>query len=157
MAKVLIITPHIQDKSGGGVVNQRNIHIIEELETEVIVIAIDGKDKGFQSSIFGKIWERARGIFGGLSASYVRVVNKCIETEHPQYVWLNQSTFGYLAYWIRRKFPQIRVMTYFHNCEADYFAAMQHAEPGLKTRVNYWSAWKAEKLAVRYSLSLIHI
>ena len=155
MAKVLIVTPHIQDKSGGGLVNQRNIHVIEGLEADVTVIAIDGKDKGFHSSVCGKVWERARGIFGGLSASYVRVVAKCIETEHPQYVWLNQSTFGYLAYWMRREFPEIQVITYFHNCEADYFAAMKHAEPGLKTSVNYWSAWKAEKLAVRYSNRLI--
>ena len=101
------------------------------------------------------IFNAFRGHVDGLSADSLAVAIQEVKEKNIKSVFVDGSNFGEFVRVIKRKFPNIRVYTFFHNVEAKFFldslrqTKTPHALAVLM--VNYL----AERKAVRYSDDII--
>ena len=93
---------------------------------------IDGTDRGTEELVLARIADRA------------------IDT-----VWLDGSNLGVLAHTIKRQFPKINVVTFFHNVEARFFLGALRHKPGVRALAVLAANYTAERMAVRSSHRLI--
>ncbi|WP_297830191.1 glycosyltransferase family 4 protein [uncultured Rikenella sp.] len=153
--KILIISYVIRNKTGGGTINQRNINLLKNTFSDLSVLYIDPDSPKARVSMWGKLRDRLRGVVGGLSAAYLEQIKKTIAAQQPDIVFLNQSLFGAVAKVAKKTAPAARVITFFHNCEAQYHQSMYRIDRSAVTYINLISSRKAEHMAVRYSDQLI--
>lgn len=74
--KVLIISYIIRNQTGGGTINQRNIDLLEEVFDNVSVFYIDPDSPMARIPAWIKLRDRLRGVFGGLSSSYLKEIKR---------------------------------------------------------------------------------
>lgn len=154
--KIVIVSSIIRPNTGGGVINRRNIDMLGRLTREPIIFYVDGQGAKAQTGVVWKVFDRLRGVFGGLSSAYLREIGELVVAEQPDVVFLNQSLYGSVARLVKRLLPQTPVVTFFHNVEYLYFESESRNSPrSLSLRFAKISSKKAERLAVQYSDYLV--
>lgn len=135
-SKILYIGEKIiQPQSGADQVNKRN-QILLENNFEVIYLPTI---PGFIFKLFLKI-----------TNNYLRLIDKTICNNTFEYIFIEQSLYGRACWYIKKKYPQLKVITFFHNIEAQY-AYDYLKTSGLKAipfflSVKYW-----EKKSCKYA------
>jgi len=128
--------------SGGEQINLRNQILLEEIYGEEITY-IDS----ISMSLYAKLC-------GGITNLMIKKIRRELASGEYGVVFLSHSFFGRIARDIRNKFPDIKVITFFHNIELHYAKEYMRIK-GLKTlpfllTTKYW-----EKICVDNSDYLI--
>lgn len=124
MRKFLIISfTSVQKYTGGLQCTKRNIESILELAGKENVIQYTIKPYHGTEQLSTKI-KRVRDIFygamGGLDEHKTKEILDIINKENITDLFLDTSTMGLLAKRVKKKYPDVRVYTFFHNYEKKF-------------------------------------
>lgn len=96
-----------------------------------------------------------KGMLNGLNPQFIAATIADIRAQGHDTVLLDGSNLGAAARGIARALPQVRIVTYFHNCETRFFADALRAAPGPRALAVLAGHWRAERMALRWSSTRI--
>lgn len=139
----LLYIGYLSDKasSGADVVNLNNIEVLKSLYKSSFF------EEGLDNTDF---WDKILLYTGGLSRKCRQRILISIETNNIDVVFLSSSLLGKLAKVVKRKYPNIRIISFYHNVERQY-AAEQLKVSGLSKFATYILLTYNEKLSSKYS------
>ncbi len=92
-----------------------------------------------------------RGYIDGIDANSLSRLCDVIEAERVTRVFLDGSNFGIAARVIKRRFPRVRVFTFFHNFEARFFWGSLKVRRSARAAAVLLANYLAERAAARWS------
>lgn len=96
-----------------------------------------------------------RGHLDGLTTTSIASVLDTVASLRVQDVVVDGSNLGALVHALKERFPTVRVVTFFHNVEAVFFAGSLRERPGLHALGVTTANYLAERQAVESSDELI--
>lgn len=153
--KVLFISFVGSDSySGGKQCSQRNLSSLEVIygkENVISFIFEEYPHKNFIIKLFYRIINVFRMYMGGVTRKRITSVLKIVEEENIDLVFVDSSLLGVIVQAIKTKYSQVRVVTYFHNCEYNF--CKDHVFVKKDYIRFYWIllAYFNERKVVRYS------
>ena len=149
MGNVLYIGMKVKDHGGYTVIHYRNIDLLSQFFGEVSIVELESDVSG---SIFSKLLNGWKGNYFRLTNAFIRNVLQKIETLNPQLVFFGNSLSTYLIIHIKRKYPNLPIISFFHNCEYSYFKEQYKAEKwSLLNLMHIIFAYRSERIAIKYS------
>ncbi len=148
-AVLLVMAPYGDPPHGGrAMLSATNHAILADLYgTRLSVFAPTGK----RSAIGGIL----KGHIDGLDRQAIDALLADIDARGVTRVILDGSNRGAAARAIKRRFPQVSVVTILHNVEARFFLGAMRARPGPRALAVVIANTVAERAAVRYSDTLL--
>lgn len=151
MTNLLYIYPEISSEKGGAeIINERNLNLLKSVESINVYSYILHR-----KSQLTTFWELIKGNTGYLRSDDLACIARKIEEDRIDIVFLWSSRIGKLAGFIKKKFPDIKVITFFHNIEHQYFAEQLRNEDSLKNRLVSYVTNNNESVACSFSDYLI--
>lgn len=95
------------------------------------------------------------GWIDGVNSVSVQQVLAHIAEIEIDVVWINGSNLGVLAKAIKRRYPQVRIITFFHNVESRFFVGALRHRGSFRTIGIVIATFVAEKRAARASDLLV--
>ena len=95
------------------------------------------------------------GRIDGVDAAAKQRIMEHITKYEIDRVWINGSNLGALASSIKRQFPRVRVITFFHNVEPRFFIGALKQRYSVRTIGIIIATFLAERLGVRASDQLV--
>lgn len=127
---------------GGDVINKRN--------QKLLVSVSSGNIEYIEPE-----WRSLSGKLSlGISNNIISLIDLKLRSGKFTHVFVAQSLMGRVARYVKRKFPTIQIITFFHNIEIDYGRAYLR-EKGLRALPFYCLARFWEKRSVNYSSKCI--
>jgi hypothetical protein len=162
--KILFISDGILDKERGvGKVSNRNLDILKQVypnsEIEVIVLGGGKADENFQQVLNPGTTKLLRFLnyctlkFNCSNDNINYILNR-IRSENYDVVFVDNSMYGLLIKNIKRKFPNVKVVSFFHDVKR-VLAFDWLKNNGVKYLLQYLSIVRNESLTAKYSNSLI--
>lgn len=153
--KMIHIFPSEQNEAATGrlLLAKINARALADLPLEnLIPLTINASHKpiGFTGKFKASI-----GWLNGLDPGLVRQCVSLIKSEMADIVYIEGSNYGRLAKSIKKKAPNCKVITFFHNVEARFFFGALRANPSLKGIGVLFANFLAERWAVRNSDQII--
>lgn len=145
--KVLFVQRTTINHSGGQIITNRNIRILEGCfgSKNILKFKIELKSKAailFQTLI---------GRMGGINYRDNTNILDLISENKIDIVFLDTSLFGRLAKKIKAVYPTVVVFTFFHNVESEYFQSLLASTKKIYHLFSVKSAALNERLACVYS------
>lgn len=142
MSKILYLGNAIKKiTSGADAVNKRNLDLLNSIFDGNLIIS--------ELEVNNKL-DKLRGYFGGLKPSTIKKTYKLIEEHDINTVFVSHSALGRICKSIKKKYPKIRIITFYHNIEKQY-AEKYLKSTGLKGLPLYFLSIYNEGLASKYS------
>lgn len=162
--KILFISDGILDKERGvGKVSNRNLDILKQVypnsEIEVIVLGGGKADENFQQVLNPGMTKLLRFLnyctlkFNCSNDNINYILNR-IRSENYDVVFVDNSMYGLLIKNIKRKFPNVKVVSFFHDVKR-VLAFDWLKNNGVKYLLQYLSIVRNESLTAKHSNSLI--
>jgi glycosyltransferase involved in cell wall biosynthesis len=98
-----------------------------------------------------------KGYIDGLTVESLSDVVKTIQKNHVDTVFVDGSNFGHFVKNLRKKFPNVRIFTFFHNVESKFFWDSFKRVKSLKALAIFMVNYLAEKKSVKYSHRILCI
>lgn len=132
--------------SGADWVNTRNIKALEEVCKDKLVIK-KLEFKGKLCTLLNLI------IFhiGGSSVSSTKEILRTIKEKNIDTVFLYNSVLGILAKKIKKRYPNITIITFFHNIEIQYMEEEIKSNPSIKNKIMNLAVIHNERLTCNYT------
>ena len=161
-AKLMYISANLSaNASGGRALSEANLEILKACcEVDIRVFAVGrGHTQYTNITSTSNRYDTALANFklfsGGLHQSAFDTLIAEIANKQPSMLYLDTSLFGRLALTVKKIFPKIKIITFFHNIELDY---KLNCYSGFK-RILYAPAvlsdWINERWAVHHSDILV--
>lgn len=99
--------------------------------------------------------ERLNGHIDGATTANIDRVIEAIGRLGVRRVILNGSNLGAVARRLHSAIPKIEITTFFHNCEARFFAGALRHEPSIRALGVLIANFRSERLSVRFSDKII--
>ncbi|MGV2454908.1 UNVERIFIED_CONTAM: glycosyltransferase [Acinetobacter seifertii] len=142
--KMLYIGPNVEKIStGGDSVNKRNEDLLKKIFNEDL-------DVYYIPDPNNTLFEKLRGYLGGITKCHVNKVIEKISKNNVDCVFLSQSFYGKLCKVIRKKYPLLKIITFYHNIETHY-AKEYVRTSGMSHYPFYLLATYNEKQTIKYS------
>lgn len=147
---------------GGSIVSRANLKALKANRSlQIKEIAIVRKKENTyawelfaQSSKVQTAINNLRGFAGRMNAEIFDKTKAIIQEYQPTMLYLDSSLLGSVAEWCKKKYPAIKVVTFFHNAEVD-FEKDRLKSGKIHYLPSFFSTIVAEKKAVKYSDILI--
>lgn len=153
MKSVLYIAPFAQrDVSGGSVTRMANLAALKASGYTVNVFYVNLEKKTIRKQLDALI-----GFKAGLNYSRMREVMTVIKASCPDFVFLDTSLFGVLVESIKKKYPEIRIITFFHNCEYSLYSLSLVNKNAVIRKILLDGVARNERLAMLCSDMLIFL
>jgi glycosyltransferase involved in cell wall biosynthesis len=91
------------------------------------------------------------GHIDGINGELISRTLALIRRENISQVFIDGSNLGALAAAVKRSFPRVQVLVFFHNCEARFFLGGLRRSKSLRSLGVFVSNYFAERRAVRHS------
>ncbi|WP_413494610.1 glycosyltransferase [Morganella psychrotolerans] len=159
--KIIYISPYLDTDTsfGGSVVSWSNLEKLK-LSSNIISIAISRKSNNrcdysvhASKNKITTAFNNLLGFSGRLSFNTIKEILIIIDKEKPALIYLDSSYLGKLAKLINNKYPDVKIITFFHNIEYD-FEINRLRKNQLQYIPSFWSAWLNERSAIKYSNKL---
>jgi len=154
--KLLFVTPNLGADNkyfGGYVVSERNYSVLTELtDVDIEPLKVYKKERGI-AQIWNLLSVLARMLFlysSGLSGKRVREILRTLEKGGYDTVFVDNSLCGKLVKRIKKEFPGIRVISFFHNVEFKFIYA-EFTTGRLEQLPRLITAYVNESLTAKYS------
>lgn len=153
----------LSQSSGGKVCSMRNLNALRKLYGENNVIAYC-VERGRQSGGNPVLWA-AKQLYSdihyrhlcGMSNKHLEKILEIVEKEKITTVFLCSSLFGQIAKRIKKQYHDVKVISYFHNVESIFFKQLVKHDKSIKNLYRPYVAKYNEKLAIKYSDTIICI
>lgn len=126
----------IHPQSGADQVNKRNQTLLENNSDEVVYLPAV---PGFFSKLFFKITD-----------NYLKLIDKIIDNNIFEFIFIEQSLYGRACEHIKKKYPKLKIILFFHNIEIQY-AHEYLKTSGLKAMPFFLSVKYWEKRSCKYA------
>ena len=104
-------------------------------------------------------WSAVAAVFNGhidgVSPIVARRLLDAVREVEADFVFLDGSNIGVLARAIKERSPSTPIITFFHNCEARFFLGALRDEPSVRRLGVLVANYRAERLAVNFSNSIV--
>lgn len=153
----LLITSDFDNKilDGGQYVNKRNYEVLSKCCENLDVIKTN---KISNNSLKRKINTFLEiiicGSFYGESIFMKRKIVNLLKTGKYDFCFISQSLGGNLAYYIKKRIKNIKVIVFFHNVEYDFYKQLAETSSKYKYLLAL-NAKKNEKYAIKYADNII--
>lgn len=147
--KMLFISQRVNDiTSGARVVSETNLQIVQTVfgSDNITLFSISKIKKNKLNSIIHK----ARGYLDGLTHTHERQIIKYLSQNKFDYVYIDSSYFGKIAYSIRRSFPDVKIIIFYHDILVHWWKET-HDRAFLSYVVNLFFYWNSERKCARNS------
>ena len=148
--KLLLLTNKLEAKPAGGreLLCNLNYDALQALYGERLHLFVlsQGNVRGLRSSL-----DTLGGYIDGVSSASIEEVQTAIEAQAIDQVFVDGSNLGRLVAAIKRRFPSIEVITFFHNVEARFFWGAFCLCQTPRSLAVVIANFLAERLAVRWS------
>ena len=118
---LMLVTQGFDNKilNGGDVINKRNYQFLQENFDKVDVLIC----RKYTNSIIGKIYSKFKNVINLSIADCRSEIVTYIKSVVNNYdiVFIGQSSLGEFAKVIKKCNPSVKVITFFHNVEYDYY------------------------------------
>jgi len=140
-----------EDNSGGGMGSKVNKQLLKSIfDKELLFIEFERPQK----SII-KLKSTLSGYLHGLTRSLCFEIMNTINIHSPEYIFINASQYGKLAKRIKKKHPEITIITFFHDIEVIFcwsaFKRIKMPQNLLTLIATYYN----EKLITKFSDKII--
>lgn len=159
MRKILFITfANKQKYTGGGQGTKRNMYALEQLfgkENFYAYIIPPRQGKRNLSEKLQKVIDILHCRMGGLTAEAQHNILSLIKKESFTDLFIDSSLLGQMAKHARKRFPHLKIYTYFQNLELDFITS--NIRDGKEYLHAYWIPMTKynERCACRYSDKVI--
>lgn len=151
MTNLLYIYPEISSEKGGAeIINERNLNLLNSIETINVHSYIL-----YRKSQLVTFSELLKGNTGYLRATDFADIARIIDKDKIDIVFLWSSRIGRLAGYLKKNFPNLKIITFFHNIEHQYFTEQIRTEPSWKNKLIARVTDKNEAIACNFSDFLI--
>ena len=156
--KICYMSHHMNDKgSGASQVSQANLELLRRVKGHENIETVCLSDLNYSNKIATKILIFLRSVFGYSSCLGFFSSNSFLESDllkKSAVIWCDGSLYGPLIKKIQKKYPNKKIITFFHNIEVDFY---QNIYPMDKLRYKLFvkSSKNNEKKAAIYSTTLI--
>lgn len=99
----------------------------------------------------GSVRAVARGYIDGISGRVLARLAQEIQALDVTDVWMDGSNLGAAAAMIKRQCSDVRITTFFHNCEARFFLGAFRRKPSAHAAGVLMANYRAEYMAVKHS------
>lgn len=151
---------------GGGIVSAKNLTLLKEIFLKVDSISIS-KKKGVKyigeymilPSTKNKIYTLISNIFfyaGCMTAHTQSKICELIKKNEYNVIFLDTSNYGKLAYELKKRFKDIKIITFFHNIES-VLALEQVKKENFLYFIKLIATYINEKLSTKFSDNIIMI
>ena len=131
--RILYIGNEIKEnpKTGGEYINFRNFNVLQQVAGLENVDKVEFNTYGgiIKFSGFMKkmqiIYNILQGYMAGLDHHIEKIIYKKLTNSSYDYVFLGISQIGDLAPQIKKRLPRVKIITFFHNIEYQYFDIIQ--------------------------------
>lgn len=145
--RVLYIYPHIQQQQAGGDrVNIRNLELLKNSGFSIDTYEI----KPLKANKVKTLWRLFCGYTYGINRDVIKEIISVIGNGHVDYLFLSSSIYGLLAKIITDRFPEIKVIVFFHNIEQQYYQELLKTSPTFKNKLISQAAKINELHAIAY-------
>lgn len=116
MKKILYIGHFIEKpKTGGEICCHNNQLVLKKIFNENFFMYDLGNETKLQ--IF---WNKLFFLYPGLQLGKIKNIYEKIEEIKPNYIFIETAQYGRLVKKIKNKFPNLKIITFFHNIEIQY-------------------------------------
>ena len=154
MKKYLLITNEIEKNPKGGreLLCKLNYDILSNLfEDELKIIELKKKC----DTKTNKIKDTLQGNIDGINSNTIKIILQDINKENIIKIFIDGSNLGAIVVKIKKNYPSIEIITYFHNVEARFFWGLLKKRKNIKSLGVLLANYLAEKSAVKYSDNII--
>lgn len=152
--RILLLTNTLDESPNGGreLLCKLNYESLRAIYAEDLVLF-----ELAQSSPIGliELYRSLRGYIDGLSPETMAKLLGRIREERITTVFIDGSNLGKAAKCIRKTFPGIKIVTFFHNVEAVFFWGAVKQNAGMRALAVCLANYIAERKSVHYSNRLI--
>ncbi len=153
-AKVMLVTNqlHASPLGGRSLLCKLNHDALKDIYGDSFVLFELPKSRlhGLKSGL-----NTFRGHIDGLSNLTIGEALQTIQSEHVGKVFVDGSNLGAFVKAAKRRFPNVEVITFFHNVEARFFLGSLKQTKSLRALAVLVVNYLAELMAVRYSDKII--
>lgn len=144
--KILYIGKEIEKaRTGSEICNFNNQKILKNIFSENYYMYSLPKETAIQVFI-----NKFFFMYPGLQIKIFKYIFEYIEETNPDFVFIETAQFGILSKKIKQKFPQCKIITFFHNIEIEY-AKSYLSFKNLKSWYFYVLTKINESLSIKYS------
>lgn len=147
--RILFITRRYKGAfSGGGAITKRNLECLRGLDPEPIVDVLEIAKLPFGADTwFSKFTNHLKGNIGGLTDDIIARIY--LQAKDYNIIFFDGSIYGKLVLDIKKRHPQIKILTFFHNVESKF-----NVKHGIARIVNSFLTFQRQQqelLAIRHS------
>ena len=152
--KILYISTMLKDAGTGGAhVSNGNYHLLEKLDLVSECSSIDCSGFEGVAPLRRRILIFIRSVFGfssSLGFFKSRALLRSRKMADSDVIWLDGSLYGPLLVAIKKRYPDKKIITFFHNVESDLYRSIFKERSFLYLAL-IWSAFSSERKSLIYS------
>src|SRR5829696_6837253 len=150
----MLVTPHVDDAATGGRVLLSQLHLkcLKAMLADCLVVHAlsQARDSGRRPRV-----DALRGYIDGITPEVETAILARVRDQAIGRIFLDGSNLGRLARAIKRRLPNVEVLTFFHNVEARFFFGALKQYRSARALGVLAANYASERMAVRYSDRLI--
>lgn len=148
----IIFTPAISLYYGGGVMNQRNVLIVDTLARKLTICGLNPSPRK-KSYKYLKYYYFFKGYISEFSKNDQKSIFNIINNNPDvDVLFINNSRYGLLAKQIKKKYPKLKIVFFYHNAEYKYACEeYKLKKTSVKLLLNIFYILHAEYLSLKYS------
>jgi hypothetical protein len=151
---ILFIAQEYNNYFGGGVISHRNMKICQEVfgieQTKVYLLP--PKNSGGITTLKSFI---SGNLMGYSLEMKKRIINYIKENSEIRYIFIDNSMLGKLAKSLKKTFPNLHIITFFHNVELVFFSRFLWSTRKYHHTIGLLPILYNEKQAIKYSDTII--
>ena len=130
MDRILYITNIMDNQCGGTVINRRNYSLLRDIYGSDLFI-YEFEYVSYKSKIVK--WKNCLyGFYFGITKQHVRDVLEIIKQEGINIIFISNSLFSCFAVGIKKRYPNVVILSFFHNVEYIYAREEYKASKSIK-------------------------
>ena len=149
-SKILLITNLINNSKIGGreLFSLLILKVLRKIyKNNLLIIYLKRKKKiNVKDRIFSFF-----GYIDGINKKSAYQILKCINKYKIKKVIINGSNLGKISLIIKKKFPFLKIITFFHNIESVFFLDLLRVKKNIKSLIIFVINYFAEKNSTKYS------
>ena len=156
MPKLLLVTNHSRAAAlgGRGLLSRLHRNAMQDIFGDDLVV-LELISKPISGALVAV--RSFLGEIDGIDRASVTKLFDLISTHKINQVFIDGSNLGEVARLIKRHFPMIQIVTFFHNVEARFFLGAMRQERSVRALAILLANYLAERKAVRYSDKIVSL
>lgn len=140
---ILFLGRKIDISNGGGIVTKRNLDVLKALDCVDNVYEIFIESRSILRRVVNIITRKPLGFSGGA----LKLIDSILINQNCEIVFIEHSMLGGFAKLISRKHKDIKIISFFHNVEYDYYSDKVKIDGVMNYPMIYWAKQNETSIA----------